>query len=99
MASSRASSAYRVVAAGGVALNDEFVYAAPTTVGSLGLRSASAPVSAPVSGFTRMFWLASLVSRILSTVGLKSTPKKRPLSAGANAGPSATALPVIGLTR
>jgi hypothetical protein len=35
----------------------------------------------------------------LSTVGLKSKPKKAPLRDGVNAGPSATAMPVDGLSR
>jgi hypothetical protein len=46
-----------------------------------------------------MFWFASLVTRILSTVGLKSTPNDMPRSAGVNAGPSAIAIAVAGLTR
>ena len=53
----------------------------------------------PSSTFSRRFRPASDVTRILSTVGLKSTPKKRPMSSGVNAGASATAIPVRGLMR
>ena len=76
------SIAYSIVAAGRVALNDEFVYAAPTTRGMPGFSARSLLSSVPSSTFRRRFWPASETTRILSTVGLKSTPKKRPLQAG-----------------
>ena len=53
----------------------------------------------PSSTFSRRFWRSSLTTRILSTTGLKSTPNALPRSAGVNAGPSAIAMPVFGLTR
>ena len=64
-----------------------------------GFSMASLLSTVPSSTFSRRLSLASEVTRILSTVGLKSTPKKRPVSAGVNAGPSATAMPVRGFTR
>jgi len=55
----------------------------------------------PSSGLRRMLSPASLVTRILSTVGLKSKPMF-PLfdasGAASNAGPSATAIAVATLT-
>ncbi len=84
------------------AANDEFVYADPTTVTSAGVSSVSVDRREPGSGSSRMLSSASLVTRILSTVGLKSNPIRSPVSAVAmvsKAGPSATAIAVCGLTR
>ena len=69
------SSAYSSVAVGFVAENDEDVYAEPTTVTSAGVSFVSVLSRLPSSGLRRMLSSASLVTRILSTVGLKSTPR------------------------
>ena len=80
-------------------MNDEFAYAEPTTRGMPGFSAGSLASSVPSSTFRRRLVAASEVTRILSTVGLKSNPKKRPAGAGVTAGPSETAMPVRGLTR
>ena len=84
------------------ATKDEFVYAEPTTVTSAGVSFVSFASRLPGSGSRRKFSSASLVMRILSTVGLKSKPIRSPVSTVgmvSNAGPSATAIAVRGFTR
>ena len=98
------SYANSIVAAGrfAKAANDEFVYAEPTTVTSAGVSFVSFISRLPGSGSSLKLSSASLVMRILSTVGLKSKPIRSPWSAVgvvSNAGPSATAIAVLGLTR
>ena len=69
---------------------------------SAGVNFVSVASRLPGSGSSRRLSSASLVTRILSTVGLKSKPILSPLSAVAiasNAGPSATAIAVSGFTR
>ena len=98
------SSAYSSVTVGRVAnaVKDEFVYAEPTTWTPAGVRLVSFESRLPSSGLSRMLSPTSLVTRILSTVGLKSKPMFPLLSAAgavSNAGPSATAIAVFTLTR
>jgi hypothetical protein len=81
------------------------VYADPTTITSAGgvlERFTSLASRLPSSGLRRRLSSTSLVTRILSTVGLKSNPTVRLFSAPgivSKAGPSATAIAVRTLRR
>ena len=83
-------------------MNDEFVYADPTICASAGVSIVSTDNSVPSSGFSRRFSRTSLVTRILSTVGLKSNPLKAPLrieGIWSKLFPSGTAMAVFGFSR
>ena len=83
-------------------MNDEFVYAEPTTCTSAGVSIVSTISSVPSSGLRRRLSRASLVTRILSTVGLKSNPLLTPVRIDGLVSkllPSGTAIAVLGLSR
>ena len=85
-----------------MAVNDEFVYADPTTCTSAGVSMVSTDSSVRSSGFSRRLSRASLVTRILSTVGLKSNPVLSPLrieGTRSKLGPSGMAMAVLGFSR